>query len=53
MDVSSSEDRRSATEPDADVSLRMRTATADAAAAGTYRSSGGLMCRNAASRARS
>ncbi len=31
MDVSSSEDRRSATEPDADVSLRMRTATADAA----------------------
>ena len=31
MDVSSSGDRRSATEPDADVSLRMRIAVADAA----------------------
>jgi hypothetical protein len=31
IDVSSIEDRRSATEPDADVSLRIRTATADAA----------------------
>ncbi len=31
MDASHGEDRRSATEPDADVSLRMRTATADAA----------------------
>ena len=31
MDASHGEDRRSATEPNADLSLRMRTTTADAA----------------------